>query len=202
MSGKPFWKLTYANVMATIAVFLALSGGVYAAIHLERNSVRSRNIVNGQVKGADLARNAVGSPRIRDRQVKSRDLAAPERTKSAGLVQNPTFNCANAPNQWASSRPGVNGQVGYYRDLGGVVHLVGDAALCGNPPGGNLIFALPPGYRPAVEQDQAVVNNGNFDDLSIKSTGLVFDFTAVSGAIVALDGATFRCGPSGKNGCP
>src|SRR5438132_7945776 len=47
--------LSYANVMATLAVFLALGGGAYAAFHLPRNSVRSRNIVNGQVKRADVS---------------------------------------------------------------------------------------------------------------------------------------------------
>src|SRR6478672_8746411 len=51
--------LTYANVMATLAVFLVLGGGAYAAFHLPRNSVRSKNIVNGQVKRADTS-NALG----------------------------------------------------------------------------------------------------------------------------------------------
>ena len=36
--------LTYANVMATIAMFLALGGGAYAALKLPKNSVgRSRS---------------------------------------------------------------------------------------------------------------------------------------------------------------
>jgi hypothetical protein len=48
-------RLTYANVMATIAVFLVLGGGAYAASHLPRNSVRSKNIVNGAVKLADTS---------------------------------------------------------------------------------------------------------------------------------------------------
>ncbi len=45
-------RLTYANVMATLAVFLAFAGGVAWA--LERNSVKSRHIDNGQVKDQDL----------------------------------------------------------------------------------------------------------------------------------------------------
>ena len=45
-------RLTYANVMATLAVFLAFAGGVAWA--LQRNSIRSRHIVNGQVKDRDL----------------------------------------------------------------------------------------------------------------------------------------------------
>jgi hypothetical protein len=46
--------LTYSNVMATIAVFLVLGGGAYATFHLPKNSVRSKNIVNGQVRGQDV----------------------------------------------------------------------------------------------------------------------------------------------------
>ena len=34
-------RLTYANVMATIAVFIALGGGAYA-ITLKKNSVKSK----------------------------------------------------------------------------------------------------------------------------------------------------------------
>jgi hypothetical protein len=45
-------KLTYANVMATIAVFLALGGGIAWA--LKSNSVKSRHIKDGQVKLQDL----------------------------------------------------------------------------------------------------------------------------------------------------
>ena len=35
-------QLTYANVMATVAVFLALGGGAYAAIKLPKNSVKAK----------------------------------------------------------------------------------------------------------------------------------------------------------------
>src|SRR5688572_24271013 len=54
--------LSYANVMATVAVFLALGGGAYA-LSLPRNSVTSRHIAKGQVKGSDIGKNAVKSPR-------------------------------------------------------------------------------------------------------------------------------------------
>lgn len=47
--------LTYANIMATIAVFLVLGGTAYAAFHLPRNSVRSKHIKDGQVKTQDVA---------------------------------------------------------------------------------------------------------------------------------------------------
>ena len=49
-------RLSYANVMATIAVFLALGGGAYAAIDLVgRNDIRSKHIAKNAVKGKDVA---------------------------------------------------------------------------------------------------------------------------------------------------
>jgi hypothetical protein len=43
-------RLTYANVMATIAMFIALGASAYA---LSRNSVRSQHIAPGAVKASD-----------------------------------------------------------------------------------------------------------------------------------------------------
>ena len=51
--------LTYANVISTVCLFLLLGGGAYAAFHLPPNSVKSRQIKNGQVKVADT-NNALG----------------------------------------------------------------------------------------------------------------------------------------------
>jgi hypothetical protein len=68
-------KVTYANVMSTIAVFLAAStGGAYAAqqVVLKRDQVRSVHIKNGQVTLADL------HPTVRKR------LAAPSGTGGGG----------------------------------------------------------------------------------------------------------------------
>lgn len=47
-------RLTYANVMSTLAVFLLLAGGgAYAAGKLKRNAVKSRHIAPNAVKGVD-----------------------------------------------------------------------------------------------------------------------------------------------------
>ena len=52
MAGRVRKHLTYANVVATIALFLALGGGVAWA--LAKNSVKSKHIANGQVKDVDI----------------------------------------------------------------------------------------------------------------------------------------------------
>jgi hypothetical protein len=58
-------RLTYANVMATIAVFIALGGSSYAALTLKR----------GSVKGKHIARNAITSPKVKDASLLSQDFA-------------------------------------------------------------------------------------------------------------------------------
>jgi hypothetical protein len=55
-------RLSYANVMATIAVVLALGGTATAAVTLPRNSVGSKQIRNGQVRSGDI-KNATVSGR-------------------------------------------------------------------------------------------------------------------------------------------
>jgi hypothetical protein len=51
--------LTYANVMATIGVFLALGGASYAAITLPKNSVGSKQIKDGAVASADIKNHSI-----------------------------------------------------------------------------------------------------------------------------------------------
>jgi hypothetical protein len=63
-------RLTYANVMATVAVFVALGGTSYAAITLPKNSVGSNQ----------LKRNAVTSTDVKDRSLGVRDLSLAART--------------------------------------------------------------------------------------------------------------------------
>src|SRR5215213_3648866 len=69
-------RLTYANVAASLALFLALAGGtVYAASELGRNDVKSKNIAKGAVKTSDLAGDAVTSPKVKDGAITAADLA-------------------------------------------------------------------------------------------------------------------------------
>jgi hypothetical protein len=52
-------KLTYANLMATIAVFIALGGSAYGATHLPKNSVGTKQIKNGAVTSAKVKRHSL-----------------------------------------------------------------------------------------------------------------------------------------------
>jgi hypothetical protein len=68
-------RLTYANVMATIAVFTALGAGAYAA-GLPKNSVKAKQIKAGAVGNSELASDAVTSDKVADGSLLGADFAA------------------------------------------------------------------------------------------------------------------------------
>jgi hypothetical protein len=57
--GKLRQHLTYGNVVATIAVFLALGGAAYAAT-LAKNTVGSRQVKPNSLKGVDIRESSLG----------------------------------------------------------------------------------------------------------------------------------------------
>src|SRR5438128_2406124 len=48
--------LSYANVAATLALFIALGGGAYAALSLPRNSVTTVQVKNGSLLAKDFGK--------------------------------------------------------------------------------------------------------------------------------------------------
>jgi len=79
-------KLTYANVVATLALFLALGGGaVWAAGQLGKNVVKSKNIAANAVHTKDIAKNAVKAAKIGAGAVHEKNLA--KGAVSAGKVK-------------------------------------------------------------------------------------------------------------------
>ena len=75
-------QLSYANVTASLALFIALGGTTYAATSLPRNSVGSKQIRTNAVGATELRRNAVRSTEIRNRTIKG--LVA---NNTGGLVE-------------------------------------------------------------------------------------------------------------------
>ena len=67
-------RLSYANVTATVALFVALGGSSYAALTLPRNSVGSAQIRTGAVHSSD----------VHDRSLRLRDLSLATRRELRG----------------------------------------------------------------------------------------------------------------------
>jgi hypothetical protein len=59
-------RLTFANVISVIALFVALGGGAYAISKAPKNSVTSKSIKNGQVKTKDLGKDAATGAKVNE----------------------------------------------------------------------------------------------------------------------------------------
>ena len=69
-------KLTVPNVIATLALFLALGGGAaYAAGGLGRHAVKSKNLAKHAVKRRNIARNAVTGSKVKKKSLRRSDLS-------------------------------------------------------------------------------------------------------------------------------
>jgi len=85
MFAKIRSRLSYANVMATIAVFGLLGGASYAAVNLpknsvgpsqiEKNAVRAPEIGANAVRAAEIGENAVGTGKVLDGSLLCQDFA-------------------------------------------------------------------------------------------------------------------------------
>lgn len=74
-------NLTYSNVLATLAIFIALGGTSYAVLELPRNSVGSRQIRPKAVGATEIRANAVRSQEVKTRSLRLSDLSrAAQRT--------------------------------------------------------------------------------------------------------------------------
>jgi hypothetical protein len=75
-------RLTYANVMSSLAVFLVLGGAAVAASQLPKNSVGAKQLKKNGVTAAKIKKNAVTSAKIKNGAVTSGKLGAAAVTNS------------------------------------------------------------------------------------------------------------------------
>lgn len=172
--GSKFFVHLRRQWMGALALFLVLTGGVaYAA-----NTVFSTDIVDGEVKSADLANNAVRTTKIANRQVTQADLAAPEAWHEVGPGSTTQNLCDNAANTavFCSSHVigpdlepwqnfgGEHASAAFYKDQLGIVHLKGlvrsIAVFPGPDPSVWPIFRLPAAYRPSSQRVFASIGQG------------------------------------------
>jgi hypothetical protein len=154
-------KITYANVIATLALFLALGGGAFAATSLIGSDGKIRGCVSKTrqltvVKPGKKC--AKGTTAIAWNQKGNKGDPGPSTGAASGDLQGnypgPTlrppegWHEVGAPGEpgfqhsWTNSTP----TVAFYKDREGVVHLRGEAEMGDHNA---TIFQLPAGYRPA-----------------------------------------------------
>lgn len=90
-------RLTYANVVATIALFVALGGTTIAATKLhgsqiQRGTITGKQIRKGSVPGADLRRNSVTGQQVNEAKLGT----VPRATKADSATSATTANRAGS----------------------------------------------------------------------------------------------------------
>lgn len=75
MLSKALSRLSYANVMATIAVFMAMGGGAYA-LSIPKNSVGARQIKKDGVGASEIKAGAVRSSEVKNSSLLAKDFKA------------------------------------------------------------------------------------------------------------------------------
>lgn len=68
-------RLSYANVVSSICLFVLLGGGAYAAAKLPKNSVGPKQIRANAIHGKQLAANAVNGAKVADGSLTGADVA-------------------------------------------------------------------------------------------------------------------------------
>lgn len=67
-------NLSYANVVATLALFIALGGVSYAAVKLPANSVGEKQIKKNAIVGKKIKKNAITGDKIKPGTIKGTDI--------------------------------------------------------------------------------------------------------------------------------
>jgi hypothetical protein len=201
--GKLRGRLTYANVMATIAVFIALGGASYAAT-LAKNSVGTKQLKKNAVTTTKLKKQAVTADKVKNRtltgaQIDTSTLGTVPRANTAN-----TATTANIANSIAPSEPwhvvgtpgepqfqhgceNVEGEgppVRFYKDHESVVHLEGVYGSCI----GAVAFELPAGFRPGALLQFPMAGGGDGVAALVPSFGGV----SCGKTTCHLNGITFR----------
>jgi hypothetical protein len=202
-------RLTFANVVSLIALFVALGGTAIASVIITSNSQVASNTISGHHppsgKHSNLISGSVNGMDLADGAVTRAKLKTPATFTSAGLSDSPQPNCGGSqPDGWLNNEPSVNARVGFYRDASGFVYLRGATINCTDLRLGGPILTLPDGYKPAKRHVFAVAANpsGAQTGLVVEPDGSVNPSVPGANKPLFLDGVLFRCGPSGQNGCP
>lgn len=191
-------RLTYANVMSSIAVFLVLGGGAaFAAGQLAKNSVGTKQLKNNAVTTKKIKKNAVTGAKVKESTLgtvpSASSLTPMEATHLVGAPGEPAFEGGSTNLPTGTPIFSFN-PVGFYKDHEGIVHLQGIAEAGAE----GFVFTLPAGYRPAsgklieLEQFNEAVAAIFGSNVSVPGLDLSGKVLGSSGEAVVLDGITFR----------
>jgi len=194
----PRRHLNYANVVATLALVFAMSGGALAAKHYLINSTKQINPkVLKKLKGNTGKTGAAGAIGATGKEGPPGKEGAPGKDATFHTL---TWTSLTLENGWSEYLP-FYGAPSYTKDGEGFVHLSG--ALNGLSQTSNVFATLPTGFRPRTEGVwlRAPSTNGGSDphlvDVFIERASgqmSVYNGTGSTDAFVSLEGVSFYAG--------
>jgi hypothetical protein len=230
-------RLTFGNVTSLVALFVALGGTAYAVVEIDRNSVKSKHILNDQVRSVDIQDDGVTGDDVDEGSLGSvpsaqqaNDAQTLDGSDSTDFTQPGSEAWTNGSGWFSTGCSWLNygngfSPRGYFRDAAGVVHLrglvravdeqFGPCNFAASAPQRELLY-LPAGYLPESRLVLATISNNAPARVDVLPDANA-PFADVDGAVaieadfptdanakqwVSLDGLSFRCGPSGVDGCP
>jgi hypothetical protein len=206
-------RISYANVVATLALFLAIGGVGYAATKLPKNSVGTKQIKKNAVTGAKVKKHTLTGKNINLNKLGTVPSAssAGSAAVASSLTALEAVHVVGAPGQptfldGTLNRPGEEGvnfpPAGFYKDHEGIVHLQGFVKVgSGEGPIIGLVFTLPVGFRPGAGLSLVFPNVEENEEVSVLGSNVTVGGKDLSGdifanagpgAIVSLNGITFR----------
>jgi hypothetical protein len=205
-------KLTYANVISTLCLFLLVGGGTAFAAQqmLSKNSVGTKQIKNNAITAAKIKNGAVTGAKVNLGSLGTVPTAthasAADSATKATTATNAEQLGGTAASGYAKTQLeglhviGASGQPpfldgcgstgffqppAFYKDPYGVVHLLGDIAGC--TAANTNIFVLPAGFRPLISE-RYVIRKGDATTgtIRIEANGEVAIFEAKEGSLTGI----------------
>jgi hypothetical protein len=195
-------RLTYANVISTLCLFLLLGGAAYAASQLPGNSVGAKQLKKNAVTTAKIRKEAVTGAKIKLSSLGVVPAArrAEAATVASGLTAPEAVHVVGAPGEpgFESGFRAVSVKgAGFYKDHDCTVHLSG--SIEGDSQ--KIALTLPPADRPAAEFIQTILAAAPdelgwlevFPEYTGPDAGAVVPYASGGGKhVFALDGIAFR----------
>ena len=184
-------RLTYANVLSTVAVFVALGGSAYAATQLTGGDIK-----NGSLTGRDVKNGSIESADVRDGQLRRRDF------RRGTLLRGPRGRRGPAGAAGPRGASGATSRWLLINESGDIEEQSGGFTVV-SKPGANGQPASNPNYY--VDAGSSLVGKGLTGTIAIQNR---LDRTADGAADPAFAGdvavgrcntAAIACAPAGTN---
>jgi len=175
-AGRRLRRPGYADVVATLALFIALGGASYAAVQIPKNSVGARQLEKSAVTAKKIRNNAVNSSKVKNGSLLARDFRKGQLPRGETGPRGPAGN---------PGLPGEQGPVGGIGPEGpaGEQGLAGSAAqaviMGGTGPG--VVLPGTPAYLSPTANGLVSSNRADVEMVTPSVT------TTVSNLQVVLD---------------